>query len=216
MHTRLQLSHPALPARSAADAPTPNRAPLVLLLSLLLAMLFSTACRTFDVHSDWDESVSFEGYKRYGWLEPPAAEGADPFADNTLLRKRIRAAVDANLTGRGFAVVEDPADADFLVTYGVVLDEKLRVNGSGASFGGGYGYGRWPVGFGGYSGAANVSDYQEATLVLDFLEPESKELLWRGWGSGFIQTRDRDRGRERFEEGIKAVLDRFPPKAKGS
>ena len=207
MHTFRSHSRHTIRDRSATLAP--------LWLLPLLLLLVLTACRTFSVRSDWDETVSFEGYQRYFWLEPPAAEGADPFADNSLLRKRIRAAVEANLTGRGFKAVEDPKHADFLVTYGVVLDEKLRVNGGGASFGGGYGYGRWPVGFGGVYGGTNASDYQEATLILDFLQPESEELVWRGWGSGFIQTRDRDRGRDRFEAGIKAVLDAFPPAAPG-
>lgn len=207
MHTRQRHSRPTLRARSA---------PLTAILLLMLSPLLLTACRTYNVRSDWDDTVSFEGYQRYLWLEPPAAEGADPFADNTLLRKRIRTAVEANLTARGFKAVEDPTEADFLVTYGVVLDEKLKVNGGGATIGGAYGYGRWPGGFGGYYGGANVSDYQEATLILDFLQPESKELVWRGWGSGFIQTRDRDRGRERFEAGIKAVLDAFPPAAGGT
>lgn len=188
---------------------TPGRSSTFGLLVVLIAL---TACQSFNVRSDWDETVSFEGYTHYLWLEPPVAEGADPFADNSLLRKRIRGAIEANLTGRGFAAIEDPADADFVVTYGVVLDEKLKVTGGGATAVGGYGYGRWPVGFGGVYGGTDVRDYQEAILVIDFLAPESRELVWRGWGSGFIPTRDRDRGKARFEAGIKAVLDAFPPK----
>ena len=207
MHPFQSHSRHTIGNRSATLAP--------LLLLPLLLLLVMTACRTFNVRSDWDEAVSFGGYQRYFWLEPPVSDGADPFADNSLLRKRIRGAVETNLTGRGFKSVENPADADFLVTYGVVLDEKLNVDGGGASFGGGYGYGRWPVGLGGVYGGANVRDYQEATLILDFLHPESEDLVWRGWGSGFIQTRDRDRGRDRFEAGIQAVLDAFPPAARG-
>ena len=47
---------------------------------------------------------------------------------------------------------------------------------------------------------------------LGALTPQQEELVWRGWGSGFLQTRDRDRGQKRFEAGVKAVLDAFPPK----
>jgi Domain of unknown function (DUF4136) len=194
MHTR----HTALP-RSVRS---------VRVVLLLLCVL--SACRSFNVHSDWDEAVGFEGYQRFFWLEPPVAEGADPFADNSLLRKRIRTAVEANLTARGLVSVEDPANADFLVTYGVLLDEKLNVNSGGAGAYGSYGYGGWSPGFGIY-GRTDVRDYQEATLVVDFLHPESEELVWRGWGSGFIQTRDRERGPERLEAGVNAVLDAFPP-----
>lgn len=180
----------------------------------LLLLLGLSACRTFNVRSDWDESVSFDGMRRFAWLEPPVAEGADPFADNSLLRKRVRVAIETNLTGRGFESVANPADADFLVTYGVVLDQKLRVNGGVTTYGGygGYGgYGRWPVGVGGSYGAPDVRNYQESTLIIDFLDPASKDLVWRGWASGILQTRDRDSGQARFEAGIKAVLDAYPP-----
>ncbi|MBY0399029.1 DUF4136 domain-containing protein [Myxococcota bacterium] len=184
----------------------------LLLLFLLLAM---TACQSFNVRSDWDESVSFDGYRRYFWLEPPVAEGADPFADNSILRKRLRKAIEADLTGRGFQAVSRREDADFLVTYGVQLDEKLRVNGSTGVYGGYGGFGRWPIGFGSGIGTTDVRNYQEATLIIDFVSPRSEELVWRGWGNGFLQTRDRERGRARFEAGIKAVLDAFPPKQSG-
>ncbi len=106
-------------------------------------------------------------------------------------------AIETNLTGRGFECVENPADADFLVTYGVVLDEKLRVNGGVATYGGygGYGgYGRWPVGVGAPTARPDVRNYQESTLIIDFLDPASKDLVWRGWASGILQTRDRDSG----------------------
>jgi hypothetical protein len=181
-------------------------------LLLLILITALTGCQSFDVRSDWDDSVSFEGYKRYFWLEPPTAEGADPFADNGLLRKRVRTAIEANLTGRGFRSVSSPAEADFLVTYGVQLNDKLRVNGYTSGFGGYGGFGRWPYGFGTGIGTTDVRNYQEATLIIDFMKPGSEELVWRGWGSGFLQTRDRDRGQERFESGINAVLAKFPPK----
>ncbi len=192
-----------------------SRSSLLVLLSCLLMLPALTACRTFNVRSDWDDSVSFSRYARYAFLEPKEVEGADPFADNDLLRKRIRSAIEANLKARGFEAVADPADADFVVTYGVVMDEKLRVTGGGATAIGGYGYGyrRWPVGIGGLYGGGDVRDYQEATLLVDFLEPASRVLVWRGWGSGFIQTRDRDRTQSQFQAGVKAVLDAFPPKA---
>lgn len=179
---------------------------------LLLLLVGLTACQSFNVRSDWDDTVSFEGYKRYFWLEPPIAEGADPFADNDLLRKRVRKAIEANLTTRGFQPVTQREDADFLVTYGVQLDEKLRINGTTGVYGGYGGYGRWPIGVGTGIGTTDVRNYQEAILIVDFLSPQKEELVWRGWGSGFIQTRDRDRGQQRFEAGVKAVLDAFPPK----
>lgn len=190
-----------------------RRSMLVLLAALLLLAL--PACRSFNVHTDWDDSVSFQSFERYAWLEPRVAEDADPFADNSLLRKRVRSAIEAELAERGFEAVANPAQADFLVTYGVQLDTKTRITGNSGYYGGYYGgWGRWPIGIGTGIGSADVRSYQEAVLIIDFLRPSDEQLVWRGWGSGMLQTRDRDRGQERLDEGIEAILKRFPPQRK--
>lgn len=189
-----------------------RRSPYLRLGVLSVLLLSLAACRTYNVHSDWDDAASFEGFQRYAWLEPRAAEGADPFADNSLLRKRVRAAIEAELAKRGFTAVEQPSEADFLVTYGVQLDTKTRISGNTGVYGGYYGgWGRWPVGIGTGIGSADVRSYQEAVLIIDFLRPSDEALVWRGWGSEMLQTRDRDRGQERLADGIAAILARFPP-----
>ena len=62
---------------------------------------------------------------------------------------------------------------------------------------------------------ANVRNYQESTLILDLLRPADEALVWRGWGSGIVRTRDRDRGQALLEKGVRAILDEFPPEADG-
>lgn len=189
-----------------------RRSPFVSLFVLSVLLLLMSACRSFNVHSDWDDSASFQNFERYAWLEPRVDENADPFADNTLLRKRVRTAIEAELAKRGFVAVSSPAQADFLVTYGVQLDTKTRISGNTGVYGGYYGgWGRWPVGIGTGIGSADVRSYQESILIVDFLRPSDEALVWRGWGSGMLQTRDRDRGQELLAEGIEAILSRFPP-----
>jgi hypothetical protein len=58
---------------------------------------------------------------------------------------------------------------------------------------------------------ADVRTFQESTLVLDLLDPSSDDLVWRGWGIGIVGTRDRDRGQEKIEKGVRAILAEFPP-----
>lgn len=192
-----------------------RRSPFVPRFAPLLALLLVVGgCRSFNVHTDWDDSVSFQNFQRYAWLEPRVEEDADPFADNSLLRKRVRTAIEAKLAERGYRAVSNPAEADFLVTYGVQLDTKTRISGTSGAYGGYYGgWGRWPIGIGTGIGSADVRSYQEAVLIIDFLRPSDEALVWRGWGSEMLQTRDRDRGQERLDEGIEAILKRFPPPA---
>ena len=93
------------------------------------------------------------------------------------------------------------------MTYSVILDELLRVDGVSSSVGGGFG--RGTAGFGSVYSTANVRAYQESTLIIDVLEPTTEALIWRGWGMGIVRTRDRDRNQ--LDEGVRAILDKFPP-----
>jgi hypothetical protein len=171
--------------------------------------VFSLAlgCSTIRVWTDFDHSASFDDLARYAWLEPPKVENVSPFADNTLLRKRVREAIEQELAARGFQRVETPEEADFITTYSVELSEVIRDDGSvGYGAGGYYGYG----GLGVYS-SPGIRNYQESTLVIDVLAAESGALLWRGWANGLTDTRDKSRGDKRIERGVKKILDEFPP-----
>ncbi|MAG31595.1 MAG: hypothetical protein CL908_11975 [Deltaproteobacteria bacterium] len=182
----------------------------ILALGGLLITL--VGCQTFDVRTDWDPTTDFTPLQRFHWVEPPQIEGASPFADNSLLRKRVRSAIERALVERGFRAVQDPASADFQVTYSVVLEERLRVDGVSSS-GGAY-YPR-RGGFGTIHRTADVRAYQESTLIVDLLDPGSGDLVWRGWGTGIVGTRDRDRDQARLEKGVRAILDEFPPTREG-
>jgi hypothetical protein len=180
------------------------------LLSLALGVALGlSGCRTFDVRTDWDATVSFDAFHAYFWLEPPELEGASPFADNSLIRKRIRTAVEAELAERGFHRVEGREEADFLVSYSVVLEERYKVSGISSVNGG------FPdpyVGYGVAVSTGNVRPYQVSTLIIDLLDPRNDDLVWRGWASGVVRTRDRDPGHARMEKGIREILEAFPPK----
>lgn len=183
------------------------------LLTVFALVIGLIGCRTFNVRTDWDPDASFADLQRYFWVEPPEVEGADPFVDNTLLRKRVRLAVEAEMNERGFQSADQRDGADFLVTYSVILEERLRVDGYSST--GGHYRGRY-TGFGYVHHTASVRNYQESTLIIDFLAPNDDDLIWRGWGTGIVRTRDRgrdrDRTRDRLEKGVAAILRSFPPR----
>ncbi|HEB90097.1 MAG TPA: DUF4136 domain-containing protein [Deltaproteobacteria bacterium] len=184
----------------------------VVRVGIVAGLLLGLAgCQGFNVRTDWDPTVPFSSFRTYFWVEPPRAEQADPFADNGLLRKRVRYAIENELARRGFEAVDEKEKADFLVTYSVILEERLKVDSYTSSLGrGGY---RDYYGFGSAFTTSNVRAYQESTLIIDFLDPETGDLVWRGWGTRILGTRDRDRGQERLEKGVRAILEKFPPES---
>jgi len=178
---------------------------ILVIVSIVTAML---GCRTYRVKTDWDPAVAFDGMQSFYFLEPPEFEGSSPFADNSLLRKRVREAVETVFSGRGFRSVSSRETADFIVTYIVVLDEEIQINGVSSSVGGAY---RRGGAYGGVYANTSVRTYQESTLILDLLDPSSEDLVWRGWGIGIVGTRDRQRGLTKIEKGVRAILKKFPP-----
>ena len=189
--------------------PARPKRPLGMGLGALLALgLLLSGCRTFNVQTDWDPAAPFDRLERFQFVEPAPVEGADPFADNSLLRKRVRFAVEKVLEERGYLPTEKREEADFLVSYEVLLDRELRVDGVTSRAGGFY---RADPFFGAGVSTATVRSYQESTLVLDVKDPATGDLIWRGWGTGIVGTRDRDRGQGRVQDGVRAILDRFPP-----
>ncbi len=180
----------------------------LLVLALISGLL---GCQSFNVRTDWDPAIELSEFQRYFWLEPPVREDASPFADNTLLRKRVRAAIEGALAIRGFIASEVREDADFLVTYSVILEERMRVDGYSTTTGAGY-YNR-NYGFGSIHSTSNIRAYQESTLIIDFLDPRNDDLVWRGWATEVVRSRDRGKGSNKLDAGVQAIIKAFPPHA---
>jgi len=166
-------------------------------------------CAGLQVRTDYDETVDFRGRTSYAWLEPPlietpVAEGEvpDPFARNSLLDGRVRAAVERTLEARGFRKSEE--DPAFRLQYFVTLQDKTKIR---PSTGGGYYGGRYG-GFVGVGGSSSY-DYQEGTLIIDFVDARTGRIAWRGWAVG--SNREGYYSAERIERSVTKILAQFPP-----
>ncbi len=179
-------------------------------IATLVALSGLSGCVT-RVRSDFDREAVFSDYNTFDWIAPlvraseegmqPDPEG--PFARNSLLDKRIRAAVDRNLETRGFQYVES-GESDFRLNYHVTFKDKLV--GSGSDFG--Y-FGRYRRG--GFSSGFNwsVRQYQEGTIIIDIVDRAKDQLVWRGW----MVSRNRDGNFDEAEitRAVNLILMRFPP-----
>jgi hypothetical protein len=168
------------------------------------------ACSTVNVHYDYDPSVDFSGFHTYAWLPQPESAGpADPRLDNPLLDARIRRSVDSRLAQAGYRKVEEQAP-DFQVAYHVGIASKVDVDTIY------HGYGRVGWAGGGWADTV-VREYEEGTLLIDFLDPMDGQLVWRGTGQtrleqgGDPSPEEREKG---VDEVVSKILAGFPPKSK--
>jgi len=192
---------------------------LVLGLVLVTGLM---SCSGRLVRSDYDREINFARLKTFDWKSESEYSSSNSLAKNSLFEKRLRKAVEAELVAKNLS--KQANSPDFLIAYSVAVEDKVDVRSDG--FGYGYGYGYRPgyyrfgyrsryYGFGsgsGYYGNGGLYGYQykEATLILDFIDPASNELLWRGV---YIDEIDESgiMTEEKINEAVEHILEKFPP-----
>ncbi|NIA31356.1 MAG: DUF4136 domain-containing protein [Actinobacteria bacterium] len=181
-------------------------------LLLILAVL-AMSCSSISVKHDYDKEANFAVLKTFDWIAQPgnAFGNVDAArARNDLLDSRIKNAVNSQLAAKGYR--QDSANPDFLIAYHTGLKDKVNVSS--------YGYGYYPRGryYGGWGGTGNYVDvhqYEEGTLILDFIGAQDKQLIWRGAATKALESKPTP---EKIEKNINKVISKilykFPPNGK--
>jgi hypothetical protein len=123
-----------------------------------LALMIS-GCTT--VRATVTPGASLAQYRTYTWYSPH--DNADLALLQSPMGQTIRDQIAQDLNKRGMA--ESP-HADFMVAYHAVTQDKLDVTGWG------YGLGYW--------GNVDVNQYTEGTIFVDFIDPRTGNVFWRG------------------------------------
>jgi hypothetical protein len=185
-----------------------------LLVTACLPFLLS-ACSTLLVSTDYDPDYNFSSLKTYGWLAMKRPAATDIRISNTLIEDRVRAAIEHELDGRGYRKLTGETP-DFYVAWLGGIDRKLRVDTidryydpfRDGSFYGGY----WP----GYP-RTYVREYEEGTLIIDFLDPATHKLIWRGTGSDYIEPGETpEQITATINNAVNKILAGFPPGKAGA
>jgi hypothetical protein len=168
------------------------------------ALLIGVGCSSISTTADFDPATDFSKYKTWAWMdEGPANPKIDQLTDG-----RIRTATEAELGRRGLGRA-DKDKADFHVKYHAAVQQKIESRPTTVSVGYGFRYGS--VGM----SSSNVYTYNEGTLVLDFVDPKAKDLVWRGTAAGTVDpSRTPEERTARIQEAVWKILDQYPPKRK--
>src|ERR1700730_18177271 len=131
-----------------------------------VAMFFFLTAAAFaqNVKTDYDRTVSFDQYKTYSWQKVDTK--------NPLWVDRIKSAVDAELTAKGWTQV--PSDGNISLVAMEATKNQQTLNTFYNGFGGGW---RWG-GFGGMGDGTTTTDtYKVGNLVLDMFATQTKKLV---------------------------------------
>lgn len=180
---------------------------LTLSVVIFMAVLFIGQLQA-QVKSDYDKTVDFTKIKTYtfeGW-----ALDSDKIL-NDLDKKRITDAFKHELSIRALEYKEEGADV--AITLYVVIDNKTSTTAY-TTYTGGMGYGpRWGYGAGGGMATTSVSeyDYQEGTIVIDFFNTETKNLVWQGINTQTVKDKPEKRDKS-IPKSIKKLMKPYPVK----
>lgn len=175
-----------------------------------LTILMAMGCSGITTSQDYDPATQFQSLRSFRWASPTQPKTGDARIDNPFRDSRIRSAVERRLQEKGYIQAID-RKPDFLVRYQYTLRQRLDADGTGAGFGFGIGS------FGRHGGIAigtgsNVSEYDEGTLVIDFVVDESGSLLWRGSGTQrFQEYDDPEKASQAINALVEKIVDQFPP-----
>jgi len=168
---------------------------------LFFVIVIITGCSTISVNQDYDPAYDFSKLKTFGFIPITEEAGIDQ-----LNATRLGDAIKANLTAKGYTLSEN---ADFGIALFFTKDTKTSIQSTG---GYGYGYGYGYRGYGGMGGSTYVTQYEEGTLVIDFVDMAKQELVWRGVGTGALSDSPSVEERtENINNAVSQILAQFPP-----
>ncbi|HWT03754.1 MAG TPA: DUF4136 domain-containing protein [Pyrinomonadaceae bacterium] len=161
------------------------------LVSVLI--MFAAAARAQSVQTDFDRSFNFSQLKTFNFV-PQRRPPGDPLAGDSLNSGRISSVLESKLTASGFRQVSD-ARPDFAVAYYVTTREKLDVQDY--SIGPGRFFGRRDI---------RVDQFTEGTLIVDFIDTNTRQLVWRGRASGAVELKKLD---EKITKAVEKLVNQF-------
>jgi hypothetical protein len=170
-------------------------------------LLLSFGCASsLEVQYDYDPGADFSKLRTFGWLprnpDPPPQQ---------LRVKRIQSAVNSQLQAKGLKPASD--NPDFLI--GMQVSGRTTDAGSvgvGASIGIPVGS-RGTVSVGG--GRRKPIEKTEGTLILDFVSPKDRSLIWHGAATGSVHPDATPEEQEqRINQAVREMLENFPPRRK--
>lgn len=171
------------------------------LVALVGGLLCLTAGRlpAQQVTYNFMPGTDFSKYHTYKWVDIPS--NVHP---NQIVAQEIRDAVNNVLATKGFTLATGDK-ADLYVGYQCSVDREREWNAWG--MGGGL---RW----GGGMGTAESSTITNGMLAVDFYDPSSQQLIWRGSAAQTLNpSGNQEKDMKRLNKAVAKLLKHFPPQS---
>ena len=144
---------------------------------------------------EFDQNVDFTKFKTFA-IRGGELNSQNPALNSPLVKKQIEDDIEKYLTAKG---LEDAGSgrADLNVRYTFGAARKSQVEA-------------YPAGWYGWGTRYVRVPYSEGTVVIDFRDPTTHSLVWRG-----IASEDKSNATDiekKLDDMVKKSIDKYPPK----
>ena len=184
-------------------------------LLVLTAITIIVSCSGIRVNQDYEMSTIFQKYRTFDFAPGRFQKSGDILMDSPLMDQRIRGAIEDTLIFRGYPKTAD-SRPDFRVEYQLGVRTRIETDTIPA-----YGWWGYPCEYrhcnyypywGGFGYETYVRQYEEVTLVIDFMDSETNKLFWRGVGSRRLATQlTPEKMTDWINQLVLEILAQYPP-----
>jgi hypothetical protein len=165
------------------------------LMLIGVALMASATLSAQDVHYNFMPGTDFSKYHTFKWVDLPS--NVHP---NQIISQEIKDAVNNTLTSKGLTLATGDT-ADVYVGYQCSVDQERQWSawGSGGRLMGGM-------------GSATSSTISNGTLAVDFYDPASKNLIWRGTAAQTLNpSGNQEKDMQKLNKAVAKLLKNYPP-----
>lgn len=180
-----------------------------LALCIVVSILLAGCASTVKVQKEIGDSSNLTGLKSYDWMKTETPPGENVRVNNPEVDGLVRNAVNASLQKKGY-VMAAAGNPDFVVTWFGAIEAKVKKE-SIDHFYRTYGYGAVSSQLDAKKEGAVVLEYEEGTILIDVLNPESHETIWRGSGTDRLyKEMSKDQAAVYINRMVAQILKKFP------
>jgi hypothetical protein len=147
--------------------------------------------------------LDMAAYRTYDWVPGDQRPTGDPRLDNSpFFHEYLRASVEKRLAARGLER-RTTSKPDLLLHYHASVSQEIVLSGVNEPSGS--------------CRDCTMDVFDAGSLVIDFVDPRTNTLVWRGWAEGTIEgvIDNQDWLEERIDDAVSRIVGRLPARVRG-
>ncbi len=172
---------------------------------VMTAMIAGTGCSTLRVEAleapgaDFGQRGTFRIVERSARVDSiRPIRTSNVMLNNSIIDQMLRDDIRRAFEARGYTMTN--VDPDFEVAYYARAIERIEVSNVDRGYYNYYGYRDY----------RDVYEFTEGTVVIDVVNPDTRELLWRGSGVATVSDNPKKYASQ-LNEAVGKIVGRFPP-----